>query len=728
MKINTSDLSKNLFSGFVVSLVALPLGLGLAAASGVPPIAGIITAVVGGIIVAIIGGSHITIAGPGNALIAVTLTAVITLGEGNMLAGYFYTLAAVVCSGVLVFLLGLFRFGALANFFPTTAVQGMLAAIGIIILAGQLHVMLGEHSPEGNNTVELLASVPSSIIEIISGNVDFLPYIIGLMSLLVMILYSRIRNKIFHLIPAPMWIVLIGAGVSYLSVKYPSILKPLDKDYLINIPDDILGIRSFPNFGKFAHIDFWTATLSLTLIASIESLLSIKAVDKLDIKNRRSNANKDLRALGIATVVSGFLGGLNVVIVIARSSVNANNRANNQSSNFFHGLFLLLMIVLFTPAIKLIPMPALAAILVYTGYKLAAPSVFIKTAKVGWEQLLIFLVTMFTTIFTNLIIGIGAGILITILLQLRAISRVHLFTRFLLKPNTLLYQEKDNQYLLSVKAFSNFVNFIGIKNKLDTIPTNAKVIVDFSLTKYIDHTVLEQLEDYKHSFENGGGELEIIGTDDMGTYTSHPLAPRLTTISSNKSRSKLSKRQKAIRLFAKKMEWEFNPESSTGFQDFKSFHYFSTHQLDSKRNSLKGSVKGVTVNLADVDYHEGEFILRENIHSTMVVLSLPYSIPMFVLDKENLLDKVANLAGFNDINFKRYPEFSRVFRLKGKEESEIRNFFSGALIDFLQENKAYHIESNGSSLLIFEKERLSSLSEIKQLVSFASRLARVLSV
>ncbi|MGB0178230.1 MAG: SulP family inorganic anion transporter, partial [Owenweeksia sp.] len=193
MKGKFKNISKNIFPGFVVSLIALPLSLGLALASGVPPLAGVIAAVVGGVIVSVAGGSNVTITGPGNGLVVVTLSAVLTLGAGDMQAGYLYTLAAVVCSGGLIFLFGLLRLGALSDFFPSPAVQGMLAAIGMIIMAKQLHVMIGEMNPEATTPVELLASLHESIRYIWQGKVPFLAYTIGIASLLIMFFYPRIR-------------------------------------------------------------------------------------------------------------------------------------------------------------------------------------------------------------------------------------------------------------------------------------------------------------------------------------------------------------------------------------------------------------------------------------------------------------------------------------------------------------------------------------------------------
>ncbi len=718
-------ITQNIFPGFVVSLVALPLGLGLALASGVPPLAGLISAVVGGIIVSILGGSNITIVGPGNGLVAVTLAAVLTLGGGNMEQGYLLALAAVVISGGILLLMGMLKFGALSDFFPSAAVQGMLAAIGFIIMSKTLHLMLGAPDVQADSTIEYYFKLPATIHQLQTGEIPWLAGILGLSCLAIMILTSKIKWKLIKLIPAPMWIILLGIGTSYFSKMYPQYLAPLPESLMIQIPENVFEGMGFPDFSKLGDSQFWGAVISLTFIAGIESLLSLKAVDKLDALKRRSNANKDLRALGIATIVSGFLGGLNVVTVIARSSINANYGATNRWSNFFHGAFLVIFVLVFTPALQLIPLPALASILVYTGYKLAEPAGFVKVAKVGWQQLLIFIVTMLGTLFANLMIGIAAGILATLLFQFKAFGRIRLFIRYAFKPNTLLYEETPGVYLLSVKAFSSFVNFIGLKRKLDSVPPNSQVIVDFSLAKFVDYSVLEQISNYYQSFKNYGGDLEIIGLDDLGAYSAHPLAPRLAK-ADGASKSTLSKRQKTIRLYAKKLAWEFKPQKDYLEEEFEPFAFFGTRIIDSGRNRLTGKQGQVGVLMVDIDYHEGEFIAQENRHATMVILDLKQEIPRFVLDKEDLLDKVAHLAGFNDINFSMHPDFSENFKLKGQNTPELHQFFDNELIEFLQSNKPFHIESNGNALLIFEKERLGTLSEIKQLVSFATRLAVIL--
>ena len=407
-------LPKNIFSGFVVSLIALPLGLGLAMASDAPPIAGIIAAVVGGVVVSILGGSNVTIAGPGNGLVGVLLIAITTLGIES-------AYAAIICSGGLLLILGFLRLGKLADFFPSSAIQGMLAAIGLIILGKQFHIMLA-HRIKREDTIDYLLEIPYTINDAIHYDNTGLIYaaIAGVLSFAIMVFYSKVRNKYLQLIPAPMWIVIISVAFSYYFELVAHESNPIDPNYMISgIPEFSEIIAQLPsvNFGKIGSFSFWTSVLALTLIASIESLLSIKAVDKLDPEKRRSNVNRDLKALGLATIGSGFLGGLNVVTVIARSSVNVNNGGSNRSSNFFHATFLVIFIVLFSSQLTRIPLPALMAILVYTGYKLASPVTIRNIFSIGKEQLIIFFVTLLVTLKIGLITGIVSGVLVTFIIH-----------------------------------------------------------------------------------------------------------------------------------------------------------------------------------------------------------------------------------------------------------------------------------------------------------------------
>jgi carbonic anhydrase len=720
-------LPENLFSGFVVSLIALPLGLGLALASEAPPISGIIAAVVGGVVVALLGGSNVTITGPGNGLVIVLLGAISTLGGGDLYAGYLVTLAAIVCSGILMLLLGFLKLGRLADFFPASAIEGMLAAIGLGILAKQFHIMIG-HNNEHGSIISLLLQIPEGIVSLYSDFYleEIVAAGIGLVALLIMIFYSKIRNKYFHLIPAPMWILILSVSLSY-AFQWVEVPYPMQKQFLVNIPEKVLSNLAFPDFTKLWESDFIIAVFAITLIASIESLLSIKAVDKLDPQNRRSNVNKDLKALGLATTISGLLGGLNVVTVIARSSVNVNNGATNRSANLFHALFLIVFVLIFQNQLRRIPLAALAAILVYTGYKLATPRNFRKIAKIGKEQIVIFLVTLFTTLFTNLITGISIGILVTFMIHVLVNKSISLFVSHLAKPNILMFKEKDtNNYYISVKYFCSFLNFYKLKNKLDVIPENQNVILDFSMCNFVDHTVMEGLENYIETFSIKEGSIEIIGLDKHGADSKHPFAIRkLIPLSKIVSIEKyFTKRQSLLKTTAQEFKWSYNPKKNKKTQFLKDFIFFKTRKIPYIYNTVSDELNVYKV--FDVEFTEGEFIAREVVKTTLLHINFQHTFPVFTLDKEGLLDFVYGLAGFKDIKIENHPDFNKRFYLSGENQIEIQLLFTDELILFLESNPYYHIESNGSSLIILKKERLLSVQEIKAMLYFGKQLNTLL--
>ncbi|MBT7703902.1 MAG: SulP family inorganic anion transporter [Polaribacter sp.] len=722
------EIPKNLFSGFVVSLIALPLGLGLALASGAPPISGIIAAIVGGTVVAILGGSNVTITGPGNGLVVVILAAITTLGTGangviDMNQGFLYTLAAVVISGVIMIILGFLRLGSLGDFFPSSAIQGMLAAIGIGIFAKQIHVMFGNLEAKGS-IIELLVQIPEGVLNFVNTDNTSVFYagLVGVFSLLIMIFYSKIRNRYFQLIPAPMWIVVLSVGMYSYFDLFSTTPYPIEKNLLIELSDDILSKFAFPDFGKIYELSFINAVISITLIASIESLLSIKAVDKLDPLKRRSNVNKDIKALGLATVISGFLGGLNVVTVIARSSVNVNNKGSNRSANFFHAGFLVLFILLFASELKKIPLPALAAILVYTGYKLASPENLKKVLQVGSEQLIIFLMTLLVTISTSLITGILVGIIITFVLHVIINKNILLFVKNILKPNVLMFTE-DGKYYVSVKNFSSFLNFIKLKSKLNQIPETEEAIVDFSLCDFVDHSVMENMSNYTEAFARKGGDFEVIGLDDSKSGSEHPFALRkILPKQMIPKKGVLTKRQKNIQKISEEMHYSYDAFSAIEMEELPQFGYFKTRKIDKVSNVLSDD----DCTIFDVQFSEGEMIAKQVIKATMLHIHTQKEVPNFTLDKEGIFEYLYHFAGFKDINLEKHPDFSKRFYLLGKNEAKIRTFFTDELILFLESNKQYHIEASKVGLLIFSNERLASVKELKALAYFGASLRKII--
>ncbi|WP_242119983.1 SulP family inorganic anion transporter [Aestuariivivens sediminicola] len=715
-------LPRNIFSGFVVSLIALPLGLGLAMASDAPPISGIISAVIGGIVVSVLGGSHITITGPGNGLVGVILIAITTLGLES-------AYVAIMFSGILLILLGFFRMGTLADFFPSSAIQGMLAAIGLIILGKQFHIMLA-HRIKREDTLDYLLEIPFTVNDALHYETKGLIFasLAGIISLAIMMFYSKLRNKYLQLIPAPMWIVILSIAFSYYFELVLHEHNPIAQEYMITgIPTLQHIISDIPvlDFSKVASLSFLGSVLALTLIASIESLLSIKAVDKLDPEKRRSNVNRDLKALGLATVGSGFMGGLNVVTVIARSSVNVNNGATNRSSNFFHSVFLVLFIVLFSTQLTRIPLPALMAILVYTGYKLASPNVITKIFSIGKEQLVIFFVTLFVTIKVGLITGILAGVIITFIIHVSISRSLGLFIRNVLKPNVLMYKEENtNTYYVSVKHFSSFLNYYRLKRHIDVVPENQDIIVDFSLCEFVDHTVMENMYSYQDLFYKRGGHFDVIGLDMHDTDSKHPFALRRLLPVPNLIKNSLTRRQTNMEELAKDYGLIYNFKKQKQVHFLNDFLFFNTKNINHIYNEL--SYKDKTISLFDIEFTEGEFIAKEVIHATMLHINLKTDIPEFTLDREGFLEKMYAFAGFKDIPFEDHTDFSKRFYLLGDNEDAIRQFFNDDLIHFFESNPYYHIESNGKGILIFTKERLASIKEIKGLLDFGKRLNEVI--
>jgi MFS superfamily sulfate permease-like transporter len=520
----------DLIAGFLVFLIALPLCLGIAMASGFPPMSGIITAVIGGLVVSRISGSHVTINGPAAGLIVVILSAVQSLGQGDAMAGYRYTLAAIVVASVLQILMGLFKAGRLNAYFPSSVVHGMLAAIGIIIMAKQIHVMLGV-KPESGEILPTIAEIPHSLVSL---NPDIA--IIGFSGLLIMMVWSLVKNRYLKMIPAPLIVVAVGMLLDrYFDLEHEHIYLFLPDQaflphheytigpkFLVSIPDNVLSSFYFPDFGMVGTTAFWGAVVSICLVGSLESLLSTTAVDKLDPYQRYSDLNRDLTAVGVGNLLAGAIGGLPMIAEIVRSSANVGDGAKTGWANFFHGLFLAIFVLLFPWLIHEIPLASLASLLVYTGFRLASPREFAKTLDIGREQLILFVVTIVGVLATDLLIGVAIGILAKILIHLiNGVKPSHL-----LKISYDIRKETPDTTLIQVKGSAIFSNFIALKSEMARLPEGKTIIFDLADADLIDHTVMELIDRYRHDYIDRGGRCEIRGLDHHEPYSSHPLASR----------------------------------------------------------------------------------------------------------------------------------------------------------------------------------------------------------
>jgi len=523
----------DLLSGVLVFLIALPLCLGISMASGFPPSAGIITAIIGGVLVSRCNGSFITINGPAAGLIVVVYDAVQGLGEGDAMAGYRYALAAIVVASVIQILLGVFKAGRLSSFFPASVVHGMLAAIGIIIMAKQIHVVLGV-TPEKGSLISTIVQIPHSF-----ANLNLEIAIIGFSGLVILIIWSLIQDKTLKMIPAPLIVVLMGMFFSHyfdLEHQHIYLLHPdhpymqpehLDSDevgpkFLVAISENFTSSFYFPDFGKFFTLEFWEAVVAIALVGSLESLLSAMAVDKLDPYKRHSNLNKDLTAVGVGNLVAGSIGGLPMIAEIVRSSANVNNGAKTQWANFFHGTFLLIFVVFFPHLIHSIPLAALASLLVFTGFRLASPREFANVMGIGKEQLFIFVATIISVIATDLLIGVAMGILLEMMIY------VALGVKFnnLFKIHFIQQEQKDGKIFIHIKGAAIFSNFLALKEALAQIEDGKMLVFNKSGVSLIDHTVMEFFHEFQHDYESRGGHCEFQGLDAHEAFSTHPLAAR----------------------------------------------------------------------------------------------------------------------------------------------------------------------------------------------------------
>tara|TARA_Y100000385_G_scaffold244599_1_gene262777 strand:+ start:3968 stop:6202 length:2235 start_codon:yes stop_codon:yes gene_type:complete len=713
---------KDVLAGFSVSLVALPLSLGIAIAMNLPPealLAGIFAAIVGGVFTSIIRSGNVSINGPSPALIGIVVSGMSVLGAWE------HMLAAFVCAGVLQAVFGTFKLGGLADFIPSSVVQGMMAAIGVIILAGQIHPGLGVEVGKMNDFSKLMA-IPTSI-----ANMNPLIAIIFFNSLFILAIHPQVTNKFIKYVPAPIWLVLLAIPL-YMFFQFSTggqtailgkihVLNPTKDLIYFPLPSDlnVSEIFTFPNFSKIGSVSFWMVVISVFLVSTIETLGSAKAIDNIDPLKRKTNLNKDVTAMGLSTVLSGFIGGLPVIAVIARSSVNINHGAMTRLSNFVHGTLILLFVFLLSDYIMLVPKAALMAILVYTGYKLASPKVFKDAGLKGYEQFLILTITLISTLMTDLNRGILIGILFTLVIHLvRSHLTARLFFKYLSKPNFNL-AKIDDHYHLKVKGVANFTSIIKLRKLLNGIPKNDQIVFDFSRTRLVDFSMLEFVNSWGKDYQNDQkGKYEVIGLDEHLTTGSHPYTIHALPQSVGKP---LSKRQSQLRDYAFKNSWKFEPNIDWSTDYLKSNKFFETRPIEYLKNRIVGSYpKKVSWEIVDITFDEGALMAAEVHNMTMLSIRFNGDVPNFELDKERIFSRLLDLAIKEDISIEE--DFNSRFSVKGENKADIKRFFNKNLRSFVNQNDKYHIESNQNIILVFRYFRVMSVSEVGELVHFGEQL------
>jgi MFS superfamily sulfate permease-like transporter len=496
----SKNLKKDLPASVVVFLVALPLCLGIALASGAPLFAGILTGIIGGIVVGIFSGSQLSVAGPAAGLTVIVLNAITKLGS------YETFLLAVMIAGALQILLGIIKAGTIANYFPSPVIEGMLAAIGIILIMKQFPHAVGydkdfegdegfSEAGEGNNTFSGIMSA--------FGKINYGAVIIAGVSLVILIYWPKIKKV--AMVPAPLLVVLAGIALSAL---FAGTGFALQEKQMVNLPmvnnsGEFFALFKSPNFGAITNKEVWITAFTIAVVASLETLLSLEAVDKIDPIKRISPTNRELVAQGAGNLVSGLLGGLPMTAVIVRSSANVNAGARTKVRAITHGLMLLLSLLFIPSLINQIPLSCLAAILLMTGYKLARISLFKHMWVKGLDQFIPFVVTIIAVVLTDLLIGVGIGMLVGIFYILRTNLRNPYFYQITTKGD-------KKTITLRLAEEVSFLNKAAIQVTLTSLPKGSDVIIDGSNSRFIDSDVLEIINNYKHNAYTKGIIVQLV--------------------------------------------------------------------------------------------------------------------------------------------------------------------------------------------------------------------------
>jgi MFS superfamily sulfate permease-like transporter len=504
-------LKHDLPAGLAVFLVALPLCLGIALASGAPLYAGLLSGIIGGTVVALLSGSQLAVSGPAAGLSTLVAASIAALGD------YKIFLLSVMVAGLFQVLLGALKLGAIAHYFPSSVLKGMLAAIGILLISKQIPLALGYGQPDfwtsGFPSLFAPDNFPGNIADF-SRHLSKGAVLITAVSLLVLILLQQPVAKKWKIIPAPLLVVLIGvlANAAFDSTNTGFSLKPTQ---LVHIPDNIFANITFPDVTKlFSRTDIWKSGLILGLLASLETLLCIEAVDKLDKRNRITPVNRELMAQGVGNMTCGLLGAIPITAVVVRGAANVDAGGRTKLAAFTHGIFLLLAVLLAPFLLNTIPYASLAAILLITGYNLTKIKLYRNIWSLGLKQFLPFIITIVAILTTDLLIGVSIGLLISIY--------------FIVQNNfqaeykiSVTHHQGINTYLIKLNSNVTFLNKVNLRKSLDQIPEFSVLTIDGAECNFIDYDILEIISDFHNKAHDRHIELHLKGIEKVTTTALH---------------------------------------------------------------------------------------------------------------------------------------------------------------------------------------------------------------
>lgn len=654
----------DLIAGLQVALLWTPFSLGVALASGAPAIAGLISAIVAGLLYPLLGGSHVTVSGPAAALAPVLLWGMLLLGHGDLAAGYPLVLVAIVLTGFLQLLLSAMRAGQYAAMLPATVVEAMMAAIGIMIIVRQIPSLLGAPSIPSKSVLASLGNLPQQLAQ-----AQLLVAVVGIISLVLMFALRRKVSGLWRWIPAA--IIVAGFGVLASSVL------GFDSKLRIAMPDHVLDGIHFPAFAQFlSSPDLWLTmalvVFTFTMIDGVESVASVKAVDKIDPWRRKSDANKTLRAMGVCNLTSGMVGGLTVIPNAVPSRANIDAGARTLWSNLYSGLFLLLFALVLPDVLKLIPLAAIAGILIYIGWRLCEPALFARMLAIGRDRFVVFVGTVVAILLTDLLLGMLIGVAIELALlvyllmpsmrfvltgrmdfgaasRLLWVNFASMFRSPVIKHRTEEHEGKT-VHILTLGSLVGF-NLLPLEKALARLPESEGVRLRFTESaRIIDHTAVEFLQHFEEEAAAHQRLFAVDGTEHFLPFSAHPLAARMQEPHIAHEIAKRDERAQQMASLAQRLGLAFSP-SVTATMNRHDFVYLRRGDQREDSNLIHGPWAGGQIRLFDYSHTSAPDYHVPHQH-TLMVFELPTTAaqPDFVLTPGHYLERyLVNLSESADV-------------------------------------------------------------------------------
>jgi MFS superfamily sulfate permease-like transporter len=730
----------DLLAGLQVSLVSLPLSLGIAIASGAPPITGLISAIIAGLVYPLLGGSYVTISGPAAGLAPALLAGMLTLGNGDLAAGYPLLLVAICLTGVVQLFLTVFKVGEFAKMMPIAVMEGMLAAIGLMIIIKQIPALLGDLATPSKSILLALGNIPNSFVAM-----EYDIFFIGASSLVLVFFLNKNKVGWLGFIPAPLVVVCVGIVLGY--------LFQVDPKYLIKIPDNLTEDGfTLPDFARvWNDPNLWSGVIvvvvTLTLIDGIESLATVAAVDKIDPFQRRSDPNKTLRAMAVSNILSSIAGGLTIIPGGIKSRANIDAGGRTLWANAYNAVFLIIFLWVGKDLINSIPLATLAAVLIYVGWRLCEPRGWIKALAIGKEQFFLFSVTVISVLTIDLLFGILIGIFTKALLlfYLQMPSFRYILTgRISLRqlPNVLrgilrglfanpvirhqVFRE-DGKEEHSVYLSSSFCfNLLKLEKTLSDIPRYADVNLVMTLSaRMVDHTAMEHLHYFQEQCVQDGRKCQIRGLESFHRFSNHPLSAGLRDGRRHRQQGQISARPQSLLEVAKRYGLRFSPSIVSSLNEHK-FIYLARGSEKEESNIITGPYKRCEIKIFDYRFTDMPQYFRDTRH-TMIVIEVNHPagrIPNCVLEPDHYGGKY--LAEYRDVHLADALHFPRKYHLRGEDEERVRDFFASDLIRFFEAHPQFYMEARDNHILAFRVDRdLEDVDSIRVLFSFADIISRI---